>query len=396
MVDLDQPDVFRERTGDGRARVTPIELFFDLVFVFAVTQLSHRLLANFTPWGIAETALLTFAVWWVWIYTSWVTNWLNPNAAPVRLMLLVLMLLGLVMSTSLPAAFSERALPFVGAYVAMQVGRSLFMLRAAKSRSETHYRNFQRITAWLLLSSIFWTAGAFSEQARFGFWVLAIVIEFVSPSLGYWLPGLGRSETTDWDVEGSHLAERCGLFVIIALGESILLTGATFSGHEWTMELIAAFAVAFLGSITMWWIYFDIGAERASRIITHDADPGRIGRLAYTYIHVLIVAGIIVAAAADELTLAHPTGYVDFKTAFATIGGPALFIAGNLLFKHVTAGWPPLSHMVGLGLLALLIFAVPYLSPLGLGAAATAVLLVVAIWERRSLGPLPTETNHQV
>jgi low temperature requirement protein LtrA len=153
--------------------------------------------------------------------------------------------------------------------------------------------------------------------------------------------------------------------------------------------------VAFLGSVTMWWLYFDIGAERASRLIAKSSDPGRIGRIAYTYIHIVIVAGIIVAAAADELTLAHPGGHVDFKTAFAVIGGPALFVAGNILFKHVTAGWPPLSHMVGLGLLALLIFAVPYLSPLSLGAAATAVLIIIAIWERLSLGPLPVEHGHE-
>jgi low temperature requirement protein LtrA len=196
--------------------VTFIELFFDLVFVFAITQLSHRLLAHFTPWGIAETALLTFAVWWVWIYTSWITNWLDPNAAPVRLMLLVLMLLGLIMSTSIPQAFEARALTFAGAYVLMQVGRSLFMMQAAKSHSRVTYQNFQRITVWLVASGIFWIAGAFVEKMRFGLWLLAIVMEFISPALGFWVPGLGRSVTADWDVEGGHLAERCGLFVIIS------------------------------------------------------------------------------------------------------------------------------------------------------------------------------------
>jgi low temperature requirement protein LtrA len=301
-------------------------------------------------------------------------------------MLLVLMLAGLVLSTSLPEAFIERGLVFAAAYVFMQVGRSLFMLWAMRRHSPGGFRNFQRITAWLLLSGVFWIAGGFADEtARLAFWAVALLLEYLAPSLGFWTPGLGRSTTVDWDVEGGHLAERCGLFVIIALGESILVTGATFAELEWTPMTVAAFVVAFVGSVAMWWVYFDIGAERGSRNITASVDPGRLARLAYTYIHLLVIAGIIVAAVADERVLAHPTGHTDDRTAAVVLGGPALYIIGNALFKRATAARFPLSHLVGLVLLALLIPTVSVLSPLSFGAAATLVLVIVAVWERMSL-----------
>ncbi|MDX2203074.1 MAG: low temperature requirement protein A [Hyphomicrobiaceae bacterium] len=373
--------------GDGtHARVTFIELFFDLVFVFAITQLSHGLLHHLTLGGAAQTLLLLLAVWWVWIFTSWVTNWLDPEAAPVRLMLFALMLAGLVMSASIPKAFEERGLLFAGAYVTMQVGRSLFTLWAVRAASPVNYRNFQRITAWLALSGVLWLAGGLLQgEARFALWLLAMLLEFISPALGFWTPGLGRSRTADWDVSGAHMAERCGLFVILALGESILITGSTFAELSWSAPTSTAFAVGLAGSIAMWWIYFNIGAERATRLIEHAADPGRIARLAYTYLHVVIVAGIIVAAVADELAIKHPVGRAGTATALVTIGGPMLFLAGCLLFKWSTAGWPPLSHMAGIAMLVACFLLAPALDTLALASLASAVLVLVAGWETLSL-----------
>jgi low temperature requirement protein LtrA len=378
--------LLRARGGHDHTRVTYVELFFDLVFVFAITQLSHHLLEHLTLDGLLQTTLLFTAVWWVWINTSWVTNWLDPEKTPVRLLLFALMLAGLVLSTSIPQAFESKGLAFAGAYVFMQLSRSLFMLWALKAHNRANYRNFQRILCWLLLSAAFWIAGAFAEgEWRLGLWAVALLIETVAPSLGFWTPGLGASTTSDWDVEGGHLAERCALFVIIALGESVLVTGATFAKLPWTLVAVASFFVAFVGSVAMWWIYFNIGAERGSRHISASDDPGAMARLAYTYIHLLVVAGIIVVAVGDELVLAHPTGHADAKTAAVLLGGPALYLVGNLLFKRTSAQYFPLSHLVGLGLLALLIPAAAVASPLALSCATTLVLIVVAIWETRSL-----------
>ena len=235
---------------------------------------------------------------------------------------------------------------------------------------------------------MFWIAGAFAQgDTRFALWAVALVIEYVGPSLGFWTPGLGASTTSDWDVEGGHLAERCGLFVIIALGESVLVTGATFAKLPWTPVTVASFLVAFVGSVAMWWIYFNIGAERGSRHISASDDPGRLARLVYTYLHLPLVAGIIVAAVGDELVLAHPTGHTNVQTAAVLLGGPALYLIGNLLFKRASAKHFPLSHLVGLGLLALLVPAATVASPLMFSGATALVLVIVAIWETRSFRP---------
>ena len=175
---------------------------------------------------------------------------------------------------------------FAFAYAFMQVGRSLFMLWALKKRSPGNYRNFQRIGAWQTVAAALWIAGAFADGGtRLWLWGLALLLETLAPAVGFWTPGLGRSTTEDWDVEGSHLAERCGLFIIIALGESVLVTGAKFANLPWDAPTIAAFAVSFIGSVAMWWIYFNIGAETASRRISRSRDPGRLARFAYTYMH---------------------------------------------------------------------------------------------------------------
>ncbi len=382
------------RPRGAAARVGTVELFFDLVFVFAITQLSHSLIAHLDAVGALRTALLLFAVWWVWIYTSWVTNWLDPERVPVRLALFVLMLAGLVLSVSIPEAFGDRGTAFAAAYVFMQVGRTLFFLWAAQGAPLNMRRNFQRILAWLVLSAVFWIAGAFADtgSARLGWWAAALLIEFVSPWLYFYVPGLGRSTTADWDIDGGHLAERCGLFVIIALGESLLVTGATFADAEWNAASVSAFVAAVLGSIAMWWIYFDTGAVRAEHRIRHSNDPGRQGRVVYTYLHALVVAGIIVCAVADELVLVHPEHASD-AAIVAILGGPALYLLGSAAFKWATNDrrMPPLSHLVGL--LALLAVApaafAHLLSALALGWLTTAILLVVATWESLALRAAP-------
>jgi low temperature requirement protein LtrA len=379
-------ELLRERSDDGHTRVTFVELFFDLVFVFAVTQLSHLLIEHLTLGGALRTLLLLLAVWWVWIFTSWVTNWLDPDATSVRLMIFALMLGGLILSASIPKAFEERGLWFASAYAAMQIGRSLYTVWALRGHSPANHRNFQRITMWLVASGVLWILGGFAEgETRLALWTAAIAMEVISPALGFWTPGLGRSKPEDWDVAGDHLAERCGLFIIIALGESVLLTGVTFAGLEWSAAAIAAFCVCVIGSIAMWWIYFNIGAARATQVITDADTPGELARLAYTYVQVIVVAGIIVSAAADEILLKHFDDARDVATSLVLVGGPALFLAGCLLFKWVTAGWPPLSHMMGLGMLALLLAIGGGFSTLTLGAAATLVLVIVAVWETVSL-----------
>jgi low temperature requirement protein LtrA len=385
--------LLRERVHGRHAPVTHLELFFDLVFVFAITQVSHYLLAHLTLVGGLQAALLLMSVWWAWIYTAWITNWLDPENTFVRSMVFVLMAVGLVMSTSLADAFEGRALPFAAAYVTVQLGRTLFMAWAIRKNASLE-RNFQRVAIWFAVTAVLWISGAMVEgQLRLALWAVALGLEYASPATGFWVPGMGRTATSEWTVEGSHLAERCSLFVIICLGESILITGATFAGLAWTAPVMAAFACALVASIAMWWIYFSAHADAASEAIAASDDPGRIARLAYTYMHIPLVAGIVLSAAGDELVLAHPDGHVTAITATVLIGGPALFLAGALLFKFSIFRIVAPSRAGGLVLLIALIPAAQFTTPLGLTALTSGVLVAVCVWEAilrlRGLMPIP-------
>ncbi|WOH54161.1 low temperature requirement protein A [Bradyrhizobium sp. sBnM-33] len=392
MTDNAHGALFRPIVPHQHSRVTYAELFFDLVFVFAITQISHTLLAHFTPLGALQVTLLFLAVWWVWVFTTWITNWLNPEKTPVRLLLFAMMLGGLVLSTSIPKAFDERGLWFAIAYAGMQVGKTIFLwLSTPPSRPRTRM-NAIRIAAWLSVSAIFWIAGGLVEgQSRLALWAVALVIEYISPAVRFWIPRYGASSVADWMIEGGHMAERCGLFIIIALGESIVVIGATFAELAWTTENVLAFVSALIGSIAMWWIYFHIGAEAGSEQLSKSSEPGRLARLAYTYLHLPIVAGIIVAAVADELVLKHPGGHSDLKTVTSAIGGPLLFLFGTVLFKFSFRGFVQLSHGAGVIALCVLAWFASELSPLMLSILTTAIMIAVAVWETVSLRSDPAE-----
>lgn len=371
-------NVMRERNG-GHQRVTHIELFFDLVFVFAITQLSHSLLEHLNLRGAFETLLLLLAVWWAWIYTVWMTNWLDPDTRHVRIALIVLMLVGLLMSTSISHAFDDRGLLFAAAFVAGNIGRSLFILSAFRETPH-QWRNFQRIITWQATSSIFWLAGGFAEgTARDALWIAAIAIEIAGPAMGFLTPGLGRSYTSDWVVAGDHFAERCELFLILSLGQSILVTGATVSELDLERWTLAALAVAFVGSVAFWWVYFDRCERASSEVIAHSDDSRRLAGSAYTYFHLPMVAGIILAAVGDELTIAHPTGPTDTATAAVILGGLALFMAGHTLYKLAIFQQLSLSRSAGIAALALLASVATLVSPLALAALATTVIIGIAI-----------------
>jgi low temperature requirement protein LtrA len=374
--------LLRDRASPAEGKVSFVELFFDLVFVFAVTQLSHMLAEHLSARGAVEAMVLLLAVWSVWVYTTWATSWLNTRHASVRLLFFVLMAGGLVLSISLPRAMSDRALPFALAIALMQNLRNAFTVLAIGGDHPPSRRNFTRIQVWLVLSGAAWIAGAFATgDARLFWWVVALVLEIGSPWWKYWVPRMGFSTIEDWQVSPQHFAERCGLFVIIALGESVLVTGATFSDLTWTVTTSTAFLLAFAGAIAIWWVYFATTADAASEEFEHAALTGALARAAYTYAHIPIVAGIILSAVGDELLLAHPTGHTSPAAAAVLLGGPALFLVGSMLFNRLVSGAYPLSHVVGLGLLAASALLTPVAVPLTLGAVGVVVLSVVGAWE---------------
>jgi low temperature requirement protein LtrA len=189
---------------------------------------------------------------------------------------------------------------------------------------------------------------------------------------------MGRSTTADWQIAGGHMAERCALFMIVALGESILVTGTTYSELDSSPLRLAALIVAFAGSVALWWIYFDRSAAASTLVIEESDDPGRLGRSAFTYVHIPMVAGVIVLAAGDELVIAHPTGDASAATIATVVLGPALFVLGHALFKYVVWRVISIPRVVGLACLLALLVVGQVVSPLVLLILVSLVLGVVA------------------
>ncbi|WP_422769162.1 low temperature requirement protein A [Plantactinospora sp. WMMC1484] len=371
-----RPDVLR---GPDNERVTTIELFFDVVYVLAVTQVTELLLHGLHPVGVARAALILLAVWWAWVDTAWITNWFDPDQPRVRVLLVALMGISLVMSSALPHAYGERGLWFAGTYVALGVGRSLFVAAALARRSALH-RNFQRLLVWRTVAAPLWLAGGFAHGSlRLSLWAVAVAIDSTAAAYGFWVPRWGRSTPAEWSISGAHLAERARLFVIIALGESILVSGMDFGELRNDPATLGAVTIAFLGSVALWWIYFDRSADVARAVITEAEEPGRLGRSAYTYLHIPMVAGIIVTAVGDDLTLHHPTGTSGPAVVGSVLGGPVLFLIGFLLFEQAVLG---VRSRIYLGAVVVLVALAPLglaLSPLPLSALATLVVAVAAV-----------------
>jgi low temperature requirement protein LtrA len=371
-------DLLRRRRG--AERVTNVELFFDLVYVFAVTQLSRYLLAHPTIAGALHTALLLAMVWLVWAYTTWVTNWLDPERIPVRLLLIALVLAALVMWAAIPEAFGTRGLVIGIGYAVTQVGRSVFAVVALRGRPLQ--RNFERILAWCVVSGVLAVAGGIvSGPARGWLWLAAVGVDLLGGVVGFYTPGLGRSATTEWTIEGRHFAERCQGFILIALGESIVVIGATLSRllvSGVSAAEAGAFVIAVVSSAGLWWLYFDRSAGEAARVIAASADPGRMGRTAYHLIHPVMVAGIIVAAAADEVMVSNPGRAGVTWVAWLILGGTGLFIAGHAIFKIAVWRVVPWSRLAAVATLGLLGLAAPHVTALGLGICATAMVVAVA------------------
>ena len=376
------PDHPLLRHRDGHhARVTYEELFFDLVYVFAVTQLSHELLHNLTGFGVIETLILWFAVWLGWQYTCWVTNWFDPETPRIRGMMFATMLLGLVMAASIPMAFSDRGLMFAGAYVTMQVGRTAFIALHLPG-AHPLAANYRRMLGWVSISAVFWIAGALAQhETRALLWLVAVLCEYVCPMFGFALPGMGRSRTQEWTIEGGHMAERCQLFVIVALGETVLASGATLAdAATWNVPVVLALLATFVGTLAMWWLYFGTSSKDATAAITRSDDPGRIGAY-FHYVHAILIAGVIASAVGNDLVLAHPHAHPSTAQVAILLAGPAIYLLGSAIYKRIVYGVVPVSHLAGVLMLLALVPVAFFADMLVMGCLTTAVVLMVSFCE---------------
>ncbi|HEY4281117.1 MAG TPA: low temperature requirement protein A [Conexibacter sp.] len=372
--------VLRQRDGDEAPRVTNMELFFDLVYVFAITQLSAFLFDNLTARGALQAAIMFLAVWWAWNYTAWATNWLDPARGAGALLMFVLMVLGLVMSAAIPRAFEDRGVPFACSYVALQVVRSAFMVFAFP-RGDRMRRNFAQLLAWSAIAGVVWIVGAtvLDGNARLIAWGAAVLLDVAAPAHGFRLPGMGATPPTTWSLAGSHLAERSQLVLMIALGESVLRVGLTFSEGEGSPAADAAFLVGFVSSASMWATYFLRTAERGAQAAAETIGSS-VGRSAYTYAHAVMVAGVLVQAVGIHEAIEAPTEPVDAGATAVILGGPMMYLAGLLLFKRWVGQTrlQPLVAAIGV-LAALVLVAVAGGDRLLLSACATVVLAILAV-----------------
>ncbi len=349
-----RPLVLKDRTK-GEQRVTFLELFFDLAFVLVITQLSQLLLNNLTPRGAAEALFLLVAIWVAWVYTTWWTNSFDPDTVPVRLVLLVMMLAGMMMALAIPQAWGSRALLFALGYVGLHLVRNGFSVVAAKRLGAD--RNLQisllRLLTWSIATGALWIAGAIAGgRTLVVLWIVALSLEVASAYVGYWVPGLGRQQMSDRSIDPGHFAERFQLFIIIVLGESIVITGATAAALELTTARMAAVVVAVAMASVLWWLYFNTVAARSSQDLGAASDErARLARDAYSYTHILLVLGIMLVAIGNEIVIAHPLEELDRAGLIVVVAGPVLYLLGHAAFARIMTGRVRYSRLFGAALI---------------------------------------------
>ena len=365
------------RHPNAEREVIPLELFFDLVYVFAIAQLSHHLFEHVDLRTATETVILTLAVVYAWSMTAWAANWLDPERPSVKFLLIGLMFSSLLMSVAIPDAFADRAWLFVAGYLLLQVGRSAFLIGALRGRDLGEH--FVNNLIWELLTGCLWIVGAVLDgDARLLLWGLAVAATLTGAWALHWLPGRGRRvDLGHTEIHGEHLLERFRLFFLIALGESVLTTGTAFANQPLELERLIALGVAFAGTVALWWCYFDSAEETGMKAAEHAGDAGGVGWLG-TWTLTLIVLALIAIAVGDELAIAHPGDSPTLGFTLLVFGGPAVFLLAQLFFFRETLVRIPRSRPVALGALAILAPATAPLTQLVAVAASTIVLIAVA------------------
>ena len=370
----------RRRTDGVSQRASTLELFYDLVFVFAITQVSHLLLEHLTWAGVLQSSIVLFAVYWSWNYTTWTTNELDTETLPVRLLLLSLMLVSLLMSVAIPQAFEAHALLFAASYVAIQVGRHTFLTFAASRRGTIERERAGRILTWFVAAGVLWIAGALVDgPVRYALWLAALALDYGAPLVLFWVPGRRRLEGATWEVGTEHFAERFGLFIILALGESIVLTGVTTSESDLTPATTLAFVMAFLGAAAIWWLYFTSVARIGEYYLRVSENRTELARDGYTFLHVVFVAGIILSAVGDELVIAHPTEILPPYEVAAVAAGPTVYLLAHVLFRYRLTGSMSKRNLFGTLACVVIGFVGLFVPALVLAGLLIAVLVAVIV-----------------
>jgi low temperature requirement protein LtrA len=350
----------------GERRVGVLELFFDLVFVLAITQVTSYLASHLNWLGVAEGLIILGLMWWAWVGYSWLTNSVDSDDVPARLTIFVAMAALVVVALAMPGAFGDEALLMACAYGlvrAMQVGLYAY----GTDKDDPNHGAILKLAPGFMLSSLLLIVGAVvGGDAQLWIWLAALLIDVSTPFI---------FDTSGFRVHAGHFAERHGLIIIIALGESIVALGAAASGQPLNFALVAGVTMGVGIAASLWWTYFDVTAVAAEHRLSI-VDPvarARLARDAYSVIHLPMIAGIVLLALGLKKALGHTDHHLELIPALALVGGPALYLLAQVAFRYRNVrsiGWPRLIAAVLLLLLLPVALAVP---------ALTAVAMVFAV-----------------
>ena len=359
------PDADRELEHDPEHQVTPLELFFDLLFVFALTQVTS-LLADEPTWaGVLRGMLVLAALWWAWAAYAWLTSAMDVDEGGVRLTMLASIGAMLIIALAVPGAFGDDAVLFGAAYLLVRCLHLVLSAILARDDPDRLGALLRYAPTALFGAFLLVVAGFLEGDERIALWITALAIDYLGPVV----IGVGHG----WRVAPEHFAERHGLIVLIALGESIIAIGVG-AGFELSAGVIAGATLGIVVVSALWWLYFDVAAIFARRRLM-EATGIALHRLAlhsYSYLHLPMIAGVVLFALGLKTTLGHVNETLATVPAVALCGGAALYLLGHVAFLYRTTGRVFRRRTIGgVALLALIpaALAIPALAALALVSA---------------------------
>lgn len=365
-----------EREIGGKHAVTPLELFFDLVFVFALTQVTALLADDLTWLGMLRGFAVLAAVWWAWVAFAWLTNSIRIDDDLVsRLVMLLSMGAMLVVGLAAPAAFGDAAIVFGIAYFVVRGLHVLLYLHTTRGDSDV-FRAVARLAPGMMLAATLIVIAGFvpAGPVRGALWAAALIIDFVTPVL---------TGTSGWKVDAAHFSERHGLIIIIALGESLVALGIGATGAEFTPGTVTAIALGIAVICGLWWLYFDIVSLAAERMLESVKGAARaaMARDSYSYIHFFMVWGIVLVALGLKKTLLDVDSPLKTLAVIALFGGLAMYLLAHVAFRLRNTGTLNTQRLVTAILLLALIPVGMAVSALVALSIATAVVVVLVTYE---------------
>jgi low temperature requirement protein LtrA len=360
--------------AEGEERVTPLELFFDLVFVFAITQVTGLVSANPTWTGVAEGLVVLALLWWSWTAYAWLTGTVDPEEGVIRLSIFGAMGAMMIASLAVPHAFGDDAWLFVGAYVAVRIAHLALYAVAGRGDKEL-LGAITRLSYGTMSAAVLLVVGAaIGGHAQIAIWAVAIVVDL----LGALIRG-----SRGWHLAAGHFAERHGLIVIIALGESIVALGAGTLGQPLDVGIVVGDILGLTVACALWWAYFDVVALAAERRLRRadGAEALSIARDSYSYLHLPMMAGIIFFAVGVKKTLAHVGDPLHTVPAVALCGGVALYLLAHVAFRLRNMHTWSVRRVVCAGILLALIPLATTLPALGTLAIVAAISTGLIVYE---------------